>query len=374
MKLIGTKYNKQQFLFLIVSLISVVLFATIVAMWNIVDNAYQPNTEQITTEQEARDVNTFTAHNASKKTLEIPTGIYLQSLNFVSAYDVYISGTLWQTLPNEKKIHAPQLYFPEQVHGTMNSALRYKVIKGDLTTYGWSFEVIVRQPFDYSAYPLDHKTVWLRILPNDITTNVLLLPDLSSFPSTALGDVFGIDDQMVLGNWTVNETYFDYKRNNYTTDFGFMSTTMHQQSELHFNIVLKRKFVNSFIVNLVPMLTVAVLLFAILLNFSHCKTKASDNGFSKMNGIGAISALFFIVVISHVDVRTQFPFEDLIYIEYFYLILYISMAWIVLASFVQYREGPLWSKIFANDSLILKLSYWPVLLSAICLTTYCVLF
>jgi len=42
----------------------------------------------------------------------------------------------------------------------------------------------------------------------------------------------------------------------------------------------------------VPMLTVAVLLFAILLNVSHCTTTASINGFSKMNGTGAIQHYF----------------------------------------------------------------------------------
>lgn len=272
------------------------------------------------------------------------------------------------------QVDGPQLYFPEQVNGTMNPTLRYKVRKDDATTYGWSFEVTVRQPFDYSVYPLDHKTFWLRILPKDIGMNVLLLPDLSAFPSTALGDVFGLDDQIVLGNWIVNETFFDYKQNNYTTNFGFMGTTKHQQNELHFNVVLKRKFVNAFVVHLVPMLTVAVLLFSILLNFSHCKNIASDNGFSKMSVIGAISALFFIVVISHVDVRTKFPSEGLIYIEYFYLIMYSMMTLVVMASFVEYREGHLLSKLLANDSLILKLMYWPVLLSTICLITYCVLF
>ena len=371
MNLVSMQGKKQQFLWLIVCVISLILFASIVAMWDIVDDGYLPNTDQITTEQEARKVNALTV---PKQTLEIRTGIYLQSLNFVSAYDVYVSGTLWQTFPNEMQVDGPQLYFPEQVNGTMKPTLRYKVRKDDVTTYGWSFEVTVRQPFDYSVYPLDHKTFWLRMLPKDIGMNVLLLPDLSSFPSTALGDVFGLDDQIVLGNWTVNEPFFDYKQNNYTTEFGFMSTTKHQQNELHFNVVLKRKFVNAFVVHLVPMLTVAVLLFAILLNFSHCKKIASSNGFSKMSVIGAISALFFIVVISHVDVRTKFPSEGLIYIEYFYLIMYSMMTLVVMASFVEYREEHLLSKFLANDSLILKLMYWPVLLSTICLITYCVLF
>jgi len=370
----GTLGQKHKYLWLIVSFISLAIFSSIVVMWDIVNDSYLPNTQQITTEQEARKVNTLKAPNAAKQTLEIPTGIYLQSLHFVSAYDVHVSGTLWQTLPNEMQIDSPQLYFSEQVNGTMNPTLRYKVRKGDSTTYGWSFEVTVRQPFDYSVYPLDHKTVWLRILPNNIGTEVLLLPDLSSFPSTDLGDIFGLDDQIVLGNWTVDETFFDYKLNSYATNFGFMSVTEHQQRELHFNVVLKRKFVNAFVVHLVPMLTVAVLLFAILLNFSHCKTTASNNGFSKMNSIGAISALFFIVVISHVDVRTKFPSGGLIYIEYFYLIMYSTMTWIVMASFVEYREGRFLSKILANDSLILKLMYWPVLLSIIAIVTYCVLF
>lgn len=95
-------------------------------MWDIVDDGYLPNIDQITTEQEARKVNALTAHTDLKHTLEIRTGIYLQSLNFVSAYDVYVSDTLWQTFPNEMQVDGPQLYFPEQVNGTMNQYLGIK--------------------------------------------------------------------------------------------------------------------------------------------------------------------------------------------------------------------------------------------------------
>jgi len=374
MESVGTAAKSNYIQWSIVTIISLALFSAIVLMWSIVDDGYQPNANQITSEQEARDLHAQSARDNHQQTLEIPTGIYLQSLNFTSAFDVYLSGTIWQSLPNSIEVAGPQLYFPEQVNGTMNPVLRYKVVKNNLTTYGWSFEVTVRQPFNYGLYPLDHKTVWLRMLPIDIASEILLLPDLSSFPLTNLGDVFGLDDQVVLGNWEVSETFFDYKKNKYTTNFGFMTEKTHQQRELHFNVVLKRKFVNAFVVHLVPMLTVAVLLFAILLNFSHCEMTSAKNGFSRMNAIGAISALFFIVVISHVDVRTKFPSEGLIYIEFFYLVMYFTMTWMVMVSFVECRDRHWLSPILRNDSIMLKYLYWPMLSGILTLITYRVFF
>jgi hypothetical protein len=53
-----------------------------------------------------------------------------------------------------------------------------------------------------------------------------------------------------------------------------------EEAELYFNIVLKRKFINVFIINLVPLLTVATLLFRILLSTTSEKEKAEKFDFS----------------------------------------------------------------------------------------------
>mgnify|MGYP000657211574 CR=1 FL=1 len=356
---------------------SLLLSLLIGLMWFKVDGDYQPNKNQLVSESAARADLLLRLKQAGnyrqEHHQEVPTGVYLQSLSFVSANDVYLNGFVWQSFPSDMNIKKPGFYFPEEVNGTATPELKYRKELDGKTVYGWYFEVTVRQPFDYAKYPLDHKTVWLRILPTDFDGHTLLIPDLDSYPSTSPGAAFGLDDQIVLGNWEINETFFDYKTNRYQTNFGFMTNNSGQSPELHFNVVLKRKFGNAFVVHLIHMLTVAVLLFALLLTLSQDSDKLSHNGFSLMGMIGAISALFFVVVISHVDIRTRFPAQGVVYIEYFYLVMYILMVTMVITSFVYRHHNRWYSWLFSQDSLLPKLMYWPLSLGSMAAISYLVL-
>ncbi|NIO79302.1 MAG: hypothetical protein GTN53_02015, partial [Candidatus Aminicenantes bacterium] len=48
---------------------------------------------------------------------------------------------------------------------------------------GWYFDVTVRQYFDYSKYPLDFHSVWLRIWPKNFLYDDILfpVPDFDSY-------------------------------------------------------------------------------------------------------------------------------------------------------------------------------------------------
>ena len=71
---------------------------------------------------------------------------------------------------------------------------------------GWYFEVTLRQSFNYKKYPLDHKTVWIRMWPRNFLKRTLLFPDFAAYSSTELEDAFGFDTDIVLGNWEIEET------------------------------------------------------------------------------------------------------------------------------------------------------------------------
>jgi len=372
---IASKHRKY---WIVVSTISVLLILFIGSMWFQVDNAYEQNRNQLTSEPEARadllaKVKESTRFK-QKNYLEIPTGVYIRSLSFISSNDVNLNGYIWQTYPNHIKVDKPGVYFPEEVSDSDTTQLLYTKKNGDgFTTYGWHFEVTVRQSFNYTMYPLDHKTVWLRMLSTDFEGKTLLIPDFKSYASTDIGKVFGLEKKIVLGNWDIDETFFDYKVNQYETNFGFLENTTFSEPELHFNVVLKRKFINAFVVHLIPMLTVAALLFAVFLTLTRHDDKLTINGFSQMGVIGSVSALFFVVVISHVDIRTRFPAQGIVYIEYFYLVMYVLMMAIVSICFLYTKDNRWYSKYFKEDALLFKLMYWPVSLCVMAIISYLVL-
>jgi len=192
-------------------------------------------------------------------------------------------------------------------------------IRGDGEVIGWYFESTLRQPFQYDGYPFDHKTVWVRMWSNHFEKNVVLVPDFEAYQSTGLDDIFGIEEDIVLGTWERENTFFDYHLSSYGTNFGIQDYVGQAGfPELHYNFVIKRKFKNAFIVHLLPLFLVSALLFGALLTVSGNRELAMRHGFSTSGVIGTSSALFFVVLLAHIQLREQFAGTSVVYMEYFY--------------------------------------------------------
>ena len=232
----------------------------------------------------------------------------------------------------------------------------------DKTIIGWYFESTLRQTFLYDRYPLDHKTVRIQMWHKDFDRNVVLTPHLSDYDSTQPGKTFGINKQIILGDWKINETFFQYKSISHDTNFGIEDYIGQRDSpELYFNIVLKRKFLNAFIVNLVPLCVVAGLLFGILMTITANEEKASRFGFSTFGVMAACSGLFFVIMISHIQLRQQLAGSGIVYLEYFYLLMYVAILAVTINAYL-FSEG--WSfglgLILYKDNVIPKLLFWPL--------------
>jgi len=127
--------------------------------------------------------------------------------------------------------------------------------------------VTLRQSFDYSHYPLDLLTVWLRVWYKGFlhSYRITPVPDFASCANTGR-PTFGLATEIVHGEWEIDETFFSYHEIPYDTDFGlFDNAEETTYKELFFNLGVHRKFINSFIVNLVPIFVVALLIFAQIL-------------------------------------------------------------------------------------------------------------
>ncbi|MBL4907536.1 MAG: hypothetical protein JKX94_08800 [Sneathiella sp.] len=357
-------------------IISLTLVMLILVIWYKVDVNYNPNPNQMVSASSAEAELEIKLKEAQLgpefMTERILTGVYIQSLNFTTSNDVFLSGYIWQTFPKDKKIESPNFFFPEQVNSNFIPVLKYKKEQGKNTVYNWYFEATVRQEFDYSKYPLDHKTVWLKILPENYDNKVILLPDLISYASTSPETTFGIDKTIVLSGWDINETYFNYKMNHYDTNFGISDQkVVSNRPELYFSIVLKRKVLNAFIIHLIPMLTVASLLFAVQITTTQNTKIREINGFNIIGVLDNISALFFSVVIFHVNFRLNFAAHGIVYIEYFYFVMYFMMILVMINAFIHKNTGRWYSGFFhSDDNLWPKLFYWPCILGAIALATY----
>ena len=367
--------------------ISAFLIIVLISMW-VEMNKYDIEPTQLVNEQAVNEHLESNWDNRLSKvpfeiepTIKIKTGIFIQSLRFFNSTDVHLTGYIWQRYKDGEhddiKPSSSEVGFilPEQVNAGDDIEPRevYRMRDGNDEVIGWYFEATLRQPFDYVDYPFDHKTVWVRMWHKEFARNIVLVPDFDAYKSTGVDDIFGIETSIVLGTWVRENTYFDYKLSSYDTNFGIVDYVGQENfSELHFNIVLKRKFENAFIIYLLPLFLVATLLFSALLTVSNDDKLSDRLGFNVSGFIGACSALFFVVMLAHIQLREQFPGSATVYIEYFYILMY---AMLVAATANTYlfsinSSGRWLNIIHYQDNLITKVSFWPVVLSCLIIITW----
>jgi hypothetical protein len=369
--------------------LSAVLLIVLINLWTQM-NTYEVEPTQLINEQAVNDYlkanwedRLDVSTSSAGPLIKVKTGIFIQSLQFFNSSDVNLTGYIWQRyrdgVHDAIKPGPSEVGFilPEQVNSGSDIEPReiYRVRHGDEEVIGWYFEATLRQPFDYSAYPFDHKTVWVRMWPKDFAENVVLVPDFEAYKATGVTDIFGIEQNIVLGTWERKNTYFDYKLSSYDTDFGLADYIGEDAfPELHYNFVIKRKFENAFIVYLLPLFLVAALLFGALLTVSARDELSNRLGFSTSGFIGACSALFFVVMLAHIQLREQFAGARIVYIEYFYILMY-AMLVIATVNTYLFSVGSkcCYNMIIYNDNIISKVAYWPVLIGCLILITLAVM-
>lgn len=371
------------------SVVSAILIVVLISLWGKM-NQYEIKSTQLINEQATNDyldANWKTKLKDStfqmEPTIKIKTGIYIQSLQFFNSTEVNLTGYLWQRYNDSEHADIKPgpsevgFIFPEQVNSGSNIAPVeiYRIRNGDEEIIGWYFEATLRQPFDYSYYPFDHKTVWVRMWARNFSANIVLVPDFEAYQSTGITDVFGIDEDIVLGAWKRQNTYFNYKLSSYDMDFGIPGYIGQEGfPELRYNFVVKRKFENAFIVYLLPLFLVATLLFAALLTVSGKDELSNRLGFNTSGFIGASSALFFVVMLAHIQLREQFSGASIVYLEYFYILMYALLVIATANTYLFSIRLKRWGKwILYQDNIIPKIAYWPVVFGCLIIITILIL-
>ena len=373
------------------ALVSLVAVAIIFAIWGQTDRRHPPT---FTIVHAPEDVDAFVERQVEEgqnaqftegAPIRLPTGFFIQSMGFTTPSSVNVKGYVWQKYPLDFP-YQKGLTFPEEVSSgdTILEEHYRTTVLHDGETYeliGWYFDVTLRQPFDYSRYPLDFLTVWLRVWPEDFTNDhkMLLVPDFASYVGTGQPR-FGLDQDIVTGEWTIEESFFAYRDVPYDTRFGYdlpegAADVADVYSEFYFNLGANRTFINAFVINLVPLFVVALLLFSALMTISDDEKQSSRFGFSTSGLLGTCSALFFVVLLSHIQVRSQFAGSGLVYIEYFYLVMYVAILLVALNSYV-FSLTALSGRTILHwrDNLLPKVLFWPFLLWSMVIVSWLVLY
>ena len=317
-----------------------------------------------------------------EKALKVKTGVFVQSVEFLSGTNIKMTGIIWQNyteaqrqsigdnnigiiLPEADEMNLTEVYKIDRrtTKREHNSAtLPDKVLKDNETSLiiGWAFICSLRQEFDYRIYPFDRQSTWLRIRHKKMKQNIVLTPDFSSYQQINPNLKPGVDSDLILPGWSVENSFYNYRKLSQNTNFG-ISTYAAQKNfpELFFNVNFRRDFLGPLVTEFIPILVASILLFALLL-ISSRKEKGGLFGFSAIDVILGCAALFFVLVFQHIALRNRFGAQTVIYMEYFYFLLYVLMILIIINSLIFASEKKVrW--IHKHDNLYPKITFWPLI-------------
>lgn len=312
-------------------------------------------------------------HIDAERPIYIPTGVFVQSIEFTTANNVILTGYVWQKYAHSDPENISRGFvLPEAESAEISEA--YSRPHEDGTVIGWHFRATLRQIFDYSAFPLDTQNVWIRIWHQDFDRNVILTPDFPSYDYTNPVDLPRLEeDNFVLPGWNVVETFFSFRENSHNANFGIEDYVGQLDfPELYFNIALARRFVDPFISHIVPSIAIVIMLFAVLIYGTKSKEEAAKLGFDASTVLSISAAFFFTVLIGHVNLRSGLASERVAYLEYFYLIMYLAILSVAINSllFTSQRESVILRRvIYSKDNLWPKLFYWPMIMGLLFVIT-----
>lgn len=285
------------------------------------------------------------------KPIQIPTGIVIENLT-ISNQSAKVSGYIWQRYPAdtpEEMIDFPQL--TDQVGG-LNKRETYRTLKHGTLVVGWFFSTEIQQKFDVSDYPLDQTFVRLKIEPAKLSDKYVLVPDIQEYAYMGPAYKPGLSEELWVRGWNVTNSYFSYEQDSYGTQFGiFQKIQKDAIPILMFNIRLNRDIIS-------PVIAYCIVLYVVIIQVYGLAILKIDNAFQVLS---IASALFLVSAISHNALRDMLAATGLVYLEYFFILLYLTILFTTINAVagVMAIKTPL---LLYRDNLLIKVLFWPAYL------------
>ena len=292
----------------------------------------------------------------------IPTGIYLNNLQFAEASEIKISAYFWQRFTKGLHDKVPRGFVFVQTNDaniTEESKLVDRDGKDEIVTYDVFAKL--NQFLTYTLYPFDTKSLRIKYWSKTSDETFYFVPDLNSYQLLNPRSLPGIDPDIYVPGWTILASYFGYQQLPYTTNFGaykigsfgvFSELDISAEPQPFFEIVVRRNLIDALVSDLIPLAVIAVLLFIVLL----------VSGPNKDNYVIVITSIFFATIFAQIRFRSKIPQAEIVYLESLYFILYIFMLVLLFICFLAQKDIKI--KYFTTrNEMMLKLIYWPLLLS-----------
>lgn len=308
--------------------------------------------------------------DSSLKSVEIPTGIFLYDIDFKNAYDVAIIGKIWQKVPDNIYLKSETAFVFPQASATGISVRVRPMGKehiDDYWLYNYDFNATIQFDFDYLNFPLNMKQLDLQITYPNAKENVVFTPDIQAYDFIDSSLKPGISNDIYMPNSKVLSSYFSFNEHNFYTNLGNTKYKgLKETPVLTFNVLIKNVIISSIISNIIPIFIIAIMIF--LLPFTVDKRDGEVKEGGALSIIQAAGGFFFVLLLSHIQLRNNIETPGLIYLETFYFVMYFMLA-IMSTAVMLFLKTNKYPILEYKHNLIFKISYWPILLFSIYLIT-----
>ena len=303
----------------------------------------------------------------------IPTGLYIESIQFKGPYSVQLSGYVWQRYANDlpkglvPKGDVAGFVMPEAQYARFFKV--YQAHQGNEELIGWSFFATLREQFDYKDYPLDRQQIWIELWHSDFERKVYLAPDLGGYTSLNPAALPALDKDLVLEDWDFQESYFSYRAPRYNSSFGIQGYDPDQRSpELRYNISIKRNLLSTLISRMIVPLVILIQLFVLVVVIGTKQQRLEQFGVRPGGVIFTCAAFFFAVLLSQNSLRAEVQAGGLVYLESLYILTYFVILAVAINSVLLVARPDL--RLFRdNDNLWAEVVYWPAILLTLVVVT-----
>ncbi len=301
----------------------------------------------------------------------VPTGIFINNLQFISANVIQMSAYVWQRFTKGIHDSVPRGFIlPQATTSKIEEISRIQSGDTEIILYGVFAKL--NQFLKFDNYPFDTKTLRIQLWHRYTIQNIVLVPDLDAYQLINPRSMLGLDNDVYLPGWNLVSSHFGYRKINYTSNFGayavgpfgiYTSVDKSEVPELYFEVLITRRLLDTLISDLLPIAVIAVLIFVILLT-------SVTQGFLV---IGSLASVFFATIFSHLRFRGNIPPSEVVYFESFYFLMYAMILFSLVLSIVYTMEFTI-PFIRYRQNMISKLIYWPLLFTALVLITLWYLF
>lgn len=199
----------------------------------------------------------------------------------------------------------------------------------------------------------------------------MLVPDLEAYPLLSPTTRPGLDENVYVPGWQITRTFFEFRERTPATDFGLGDSSSKESfPSLYFNIEIRKEFVDTFVSNLVPLIIVAIVVFLVLMIIEREEESImlmrTGTGFN----LSICVTLLFVAVFSHIGARQKIAAQEIIYLEYFYIVMYFAILLVAINS-ILFVRWPGSRFIQYEKNLLPKVLFWPVTLGALWVLTIC---